>query len=405
MRNVGIGLFLGALVFASGCLGGSDPTPTETPPIDPPPTATFVPHVIVGVPDTGINPYHELYYRPNLTAHPCTYIRDFSCDLPALNLTLGGTDYDAAYLADKKAWEALEAGTWYWIPKTVFVAVSCEAAAARNVCVLDDTNMHGTGTTSSVLMENPDALIAFKEGGSSIGAFLEDGVPVDIFSVSWGYIAPLPLVAPVRDTIELAEALSPIYVKAAGNDPRTAFVDSWSGSPRVISVGGAYAKSQSEEILATKQSDVVSYFCRPTAQTKTVNEMREEFCGTSFAAPTVAGALSKVVLGLRTHSGYNGSIANGLVDPILGVTVEDLREALNRTASYSPEAEYDNTGPTGIPLNPVAPWLQWGWGFYDGLVASTTLAHLLKTETAPDKPQAAHDYMNHVHDVKTLLYG
>ena len=35
-------------------------------------------------------------------------------------------------------------------------------------------------------MEDPDALIAFKEGGSGIAMFQEAGIPVDMFSVIWG---------------------------------------------------------------------------------------------------------------------------------------------------------------------------------------------------------------------------
>lgn len=351
----------------------------------------FQPHVIVAIPDTGINPYHEMYRRPHLTEHPCTYIQDYPCDIPALNLTLDAGTWTEAFEADRAKWESIRPGQWFWIPQTVFIGVTCEYAyeeADGDICILDDSHMHGTGTTSSVIMENPDALIVFKEGGSSIVPIMDRRLPVDIYSVSWGYIAPIPAVGQTIDE-------DAIYVLSAGNDPRSTLVDGWAGDPRAFTVGGAYANGQSEEALAAKQPEVVSYFCRPTAQTRSLDEMRESYCGTSFAAPTVAGALSEVVLEVRRASGYLGGMVGPYVDPVQGITHGDIRDAMNRTASYDPEAQYSNSLITGIPLNPVAPWVQWGWGFYDGLVADATITHLLETP-APAKPDEAVLYMETV---------
>ncbi|MBI2078288.1 MAG: hypothetical protein HYT80_07980 [Euryarchaeota archaeon] len=153
-------------------------------------------------------------------------------------------------------------------------------------------------------------------------------------------------------------------------------MDCWKGNSRLIAVGGAYATSRSEEPAAGKLTDVVSYFCRPTAQTNSINDNRATYCGTSFAAPTVAGALSKVILGIRQQSGYTGSVKDGFVDPVRGVSIKHLRDAMNGTASYSPKSEYaDNY--LGVPLVTQAPWYQWGWGFFDGTIATATLAHVL----------------------------
>lgn len=362
------------------------------------------PHVIVGVPDSGVNPYHEIYYRPDRTEHPCTYIEDFPCGLPALDLSIGEhSSWQAAFEADKPIWQSIRPGDAFWIPKTVFVAVICEEpyedpvnGAVGDLCIIDDSDMHGTGTTSSVLSENPDALIAFKEGRSSIEPFRTHNIPVDIYSVSWGNIVPIPTFLAGHDT-------APIYVVAAGNDPRSTLIDGWAGDPRVISVGGAYAQSNSEEGMAAKQPDVVSYYCRPTAQTESISGTRDRYCGTSFAAPTVAGGLSKVVLELRRESGYTGSVSNGMVDPILGVSVGDVRDALNRTASYDPSSKYSG-GSIPVPLNPAAPYLQWGWGFYDGNVADATIKHMLGIEEAPEKSADAVLYMETMHAAKELAH-
>jgi hypothetical protein len=397
-------LFVG--MAAAGCIqapapsSGDDDTDT--------PATGYVPRVIIGIPDSGINPYHEMYYRPDLTMHPSWYIEGFPADIPALELTLGGDDYDEMFEADKETWANIEEDTWYWIPQSVFVAVYCQSSQSDDhrgeYCILDDGNMHGTGTTSSALMENPHALFAFKAGGSGIEPFIDAGIPVDIFSVSWGTIVPIPV-----DIFGRPNA--PIYVLAAGNDPRPTFSDGWAGDPRNIVVGGAYAADQSQEILAAHHPDVVSYFCRPTAQQASVSELRDPYCGTSFAAPTVAGALSHVIYQIRAQTGYTGGIEDDYVDPIAGITVAQLREAMNLTATYDPEPRYNNTRsvqgvPTGgIPLNEEAPWIQWGWGFYDGLVAEATLAHLMGLQTAEAKPEDAHEWMQTMRTLKEALHG
>jgi hypothetical protein len=386
MRLIVLSLLMTAM-FA-GC-ANLDPEPVaQTEPV----LSSYEPHVLVAVPDSGINPYHMTYYREARTAHPCTYIEDFPCEIQPLNFTVGPSDmdWDARYEADADIWANITHGEWYWIPQTVFVAVACEGEGGRTsgVCILDDGQMHGTGTTSSVISENPDAFIAFKEGGPGIEMFAD--LPVDVFSVSWGHIAPIP--APVEGLS--TKLIRPIYVLAAGNDPRSILLDTWASEPGAITVGGAYADG-TQEPMAGNQADIVSYFCRPTAQTQSVDEMRPSYCGTSFATPTTAGAISKVILALRQNSTYTGASVDGYVDPILDITVEDVVAAVYRTASYDPEGEYpaDPAFGAGIPLNPVAPWVQWGWGFYDGLVADATIAHLLVKEQ-PAKPMEAELYMS-----------
>lgn len=362
------------------------------------------PHTVVGIPDSGVNPYHDVYHRPNLTAHPCTYIPDYPCDVPALPLSVGMDDYDEAVAADREIWDAVEPGQWYWIPRTNLVAVSCNPGTG-GTCILDDGNAHGTGTSSSVVQENPDTLIALKEGQASHLPFLEDGIPVDIFSVSWGHIAPIPAPADGCSAIGdyKTDQRHPLFVISAGNLPWSSTADCWAGQPNVITVGGAYADPKAEEASATKQPDVVSYYCRPTAKGFNTTEMRR-FCGTSFAAPTVAGGLSKVLLGVREESGYTGGVVQDVLDPVLDVTATDLRTGLNRTATYDPQPRYGTQPSAPLPLNEQAPWIQWGWGFYDGWIANATLDHLLE-EPAGEKPQAAQLYMQVIQTQKRLAYG
>jgi hypothetical protein len=222
-----------------------------------------------------------------------------------LNLTLDADSYEEALEADQHVWEDVEQGDWYWIPETPLLAVHCRGATGNGTssqCSLDQRG-HGTGTTSSVLTENPNASLAFVDDGSSTRDFEERGIPVDVYSVSWGHIAPIPGTgsACLKNDGPVAEKnVFPLYVKASGNAPgASSLSDCWSGHPRAVTVGGAYAEDDSRELLAYKESNVVSYFLRPTAMHQSLTEMRDSYCGTSFAAPTVAGALSKIVAEVR----------------------------------------------------------------------------------------------------------
>lgn len=368
---------------------------------------SLVPHVLVAVPDTGVNVYHRVFFRPDLTEHPCTYIRDFPCSVQRLDLTVGGDDWSTAFETDRQAWANLRPGEWYWIPRTVFVAVSCElptgavSTPEATVCILDEVDDHGTGTAGSVAMESPGALLAFKAGRSGTEAFFEKGLPIDVVSVSWADTVPLPLAR--LESLADSQRATPLYVIAAGNDPRSVVADYYAGHPGVISVGGAYTHGQGEEVLAGKQPDVVSSYCRPAPATRSIDAF-EIRCGTSFATPTVAGALANVVLGLRLASGYDGGMIGGVVDALAGVHAVDVRNAMNRTASYAPRPQDADTAATSLPLNPAAPWLQWGWGFFNAEVAESTLAHLLGAPV-PDKPVEARLYMETVYGMRTALYG
>lgn len=361
-----------------------------------------VPHVIVGLPDSGINPYHEVFHRPDLTQHPCSYIPGFPCGVPALPLSIGEhATYEAAREADAKLWKQVEPGQVYWIPRTNIVAAVCDPDNQWDSCILD-TYGHGTGTASSVISENPDALLAIQQGDDRTHHLDEAGIPIDIRSVSWSHLAPFP----GPEGTCLTEETPPIYLTSAGNEPESTLLDCRNGGPTVISVGGAYAGDDAEEPIASKQPDIVSYFCRPTAKQGTLDGYRDSYCGTSFSTPTATGALSKVILGVRRSSGYTGGLTDGMVDPVAGLSITGLRDAMNRTASYAPTPEYDDHPYTiGVPLNPAAPWLQWGWGFYDGNVADKTLAHLLDIADAPEKPAEAQAYMETQHTARETLYG
>ena len=400
----------------SGCLGGpsnegADGPSDSTPDDDSMPTA----HVVVGVPDTGINPYHEVFHRPGYTEPPCAYLDSFPCSIRALNLSIGVyDDYAEAIEADAAIWDSVIPGEWYWIPRTPFVAVLPHGISGLALHV---QAAHGTATTSLVLQENPDARLAFVQlnsvdyGLDSHDVFADARITVDVLSVSLvttqvGTPAPSQQACDVAHSWFLADA--PLYVKGAGNTAGSTLQDCWAGDPNIITVGGAYTHDRSSEALSFRETDVVSYFCPPVALAETISGYQEGEgnCGTSYAAPMVAGALSRVVLSLREASGYRGLASGNVLDPILGVSGGAVRDAMNLTATYEPQARFNNGDFMGtrVPLNDAAPWLQWGWGFYDSTQANATIAHITGEHPAPDKPEAR-EHMERLHEARQRLYG
>ncbi len=376
----------------------------------------MAPRVVVGVSDSGINPYHEQFYRPGLlTEHPSHYVEDFPEDLDIQRLDLSLSEVHAGELTrqeaiDQDGWDDLETNQWYWIPDTPFVGVYCLPEDQRgslngggsDTCILDSGTSHGTGVTSAIIHENPDTLIAFKQGGSGVTPLETSNIPIDLYSISWGTAVPIPLPQGVPD--------QPLYVKAAGNDPRTIHLDGWSAHPDVIAVSGAYPNSVTgsggDEAMDARDADVVAWYCRDDLASANSDSSERQACGTSFSAPTVAGALSKAILEIRLETGYTGSIDGADIDPVAGVTKGDLRSAMNQTATYDP-TYFQNRGISSfaVPTVPAAPWLQWGWGWYDGVNAEDTAAHLLDDEVEFQKDIAAQTYMDISYEIRKALYG
>jgi hypothetical protein len=348
----------------------------------------FRPHVVVAIADSGINPYHAIYFRPNLTAHPCTYLVGYPCDVPALNLSVGRyATWEEAFNADKRLWEGIQLHQWYWIPRTNIIAAVCtnpegggpgSLVAEASICILDDSEDHGTGTTSSMLMEAPDALLMFAESNAGADDLASPPILPDIQSHSWGPPAPLPLQALDVATGDAETCATghhdarTLFFQAAGNEflfPAPA--DSSRFCPSSLVVGGG--TSQEGEVGSWTLYDFASWYCRPGAKTKTLDETEPTYCGTSFAAPTAAGAAAEALYRIRLAEGYLGG---NTLDHVAGnVTREAFLHALRWAATYHPQPTYsDTSGYAPLPLVPGAEWLTWGWGFLDQQVVPTIVA-------------------------------
>ena len=117
-----------------------------------------------------------------------------------------------------------------------------------------------------------------------------------------------------------------------------------------------------------------------------------ETSGTSFATPRTAGLLSKVILTLRSEFGDYSSGA----DPItrmgllvsgegLNVTNDDLRDALNLSAWYPSYSTWDPSSGT-MPISPIAPCTQVGWGVVNESNVEPIIDHLSGGPQMSERP-------------------
>lgn len=371
------------------------------------------PSVVVAVADTGVNPYHSVFYRPQNTRHPCTWVEGFTdCSIPALPLSVGQhKDYAKAVEADREIWDSVEPHQWYWIPRTNIIGAVCDTARGGSAaslavpdatCILDDDG-HGTGTASSVLTEAPGALLLVHDGKSSATDLATAPVVPDVQSHSWGPAAPLPLQAvDVAAGTELCDGGTrrpeSLYFLAAGNEapwPTIADCDRYRLDVHVV--GGGYPGYWDYDSWSVY--DFASWMCRPVAMHTSLEDWTKRSCGTSFAAPTAAGAAAAALLRVREHDGWTGRSTTARVSA--SVTRAAFEDALRNAASYTPEAKYERPGVTECtyvlcyvgwaPLPEQAPYLFWGYGWLDSTVTDAVVSCALR-RGCPEKPAEAQQW-------------
>jgi hypothetical protein len=333
-----------------------------------------VPVTVIGIADTGINPYHEefsaqtypdpavLALTDNFTRHPSEYIPGYPEDAAALPVTLGEGYLPAA---DKPLWagnETIDPATLYWIPGSKIVGAidaggSTGATSADDPHPILDDNGHGSGS-ASVSAGNrygycPTCLLVAVEG---LDETVATGYPwVDITSHSFGYVGGAP-VGPVSSGEEVTKAAAErgqTVLFAAGNGVGNAFdvpVSTWhsdqTGPDWNITVG-AIRRDNQRAIVGDGIPVHVSAWGDgnlPSAcRTGTVGQCA--FGGTSAATPYTAGVFGTVLTQVRAAVGDGAAgqkpgqvVASGIArDESVylsdgKLTRAELREAVLKTA-------------------------------------------------------------------------
>lgn len=314
-------------------------------------------HVVIALVDTGINPYHVSFRRPQMVVHPSAYIEGFPKTAPALGLRLPAKDYVSARNADDApVWSKVKERSLYWIPGTNIIGAYSHSDAYSELPGLGDvpiegvTNMprpviddagHGTGVASvsagAIYGSNPDALIVVVEGfGTDAVAWAAKQPWIDFISGSYGDPAAVPynkLIPRIGNLNSPSEDLNDFYGEVDSReyehtgpfvlrDGRTACFSAGNGLTRtglaydryssirptsgpswVITVGASSPRNDQNYGWHSAPVDVSSYGAHWPSAAYASTDASTDFSGTSSATPITCGVFSKALLEARKALG------------------------------------------------------------------------------------------------------
>ena len=366
-----------------GCIGNNDVDDVEI--VD---DKVRNAYSIVAPIDTGINVYHN-HFILNETL-PNWMLESLGVTMWC-NITTEGT-WQERYEADRETcWDVITSSDIVYFRGTRIIGTTPDDGT--EIPILDDpSDGHGTAVTGAVLDANPDAIIFFVEGFSDAAVLAAANQPlVDIITTSFGPIGSIP-VPGIEDSTRVAVVENKkIHTGAADNTPSPAVQDPTAGPPWSIGVSG-YAEEEDDqkETMSGSYPDIAADWTQMLPNHDDIDGYHET-SGTSFATPRTAGILSMVLTMLRENSGdllsgaseeRNGLLVNGTN---LSVSNDDIRDALNLSAWYPSASSWDPTSGT-LPISPVAPCTQVGWGVVNLSNIQPLFNHLAGIDSMPQRP-------------------
>ena len=377
---------MGATIDANGCSGQEIIIPSDP----------DRPRVVVADIDSAINPYHEFYYR-----RPSSVTQEVLAELGVkpgnvVKLTRTG-NFTADRAADAGFWSRVQRGELYHFAGTNIIATSL-AFSEPYLKPVGTKNPHGTGTSSAVLTANPDAIIFFIEANDALGSAESHAAAlrnpaVDIVTTSYGVsvalgLVPLPEYRAFEYSYEGVVGRGKLHFSSGGNGPGVTALRAGAGPWWSIGVSGIEeGSSEGDTTLSGNVPDFVSDYTQTLAYCMDCESNMTSVSGTSFSTPRSAGVASKVLLNVRTALQHKGGIRWVGTQPMMATNVPkgkgaaaqcgtkrvctsvsnwQLRRALEQAAWIPQTAAYDPTqatsGGVGLPVAPVAPWLQTAWG-------------------------------------------
>lgn len=364
-----------------------------------PPSTEWRPYSVVAPIDTGINVYHD-HFRTD-EVYPDWLLEGLGVT-KTCEPTFEGT-WEERYQADKEiCWDTITTSDIVYFKGTKIIGASPDGGT--DIHILDDpSDGHGTAVTGAVLDANPDAVIFFVEGFSTEAVLAAGNQPlVDIVTTSFGAIGSLPVPGIETGTYQTVVVNNKIHTGAADNTPSPAVQDATAGPPWSIGIAG-YAEEgdDQKETMSGSYPDIAADWTQVLPNHDDVDGYHET-SGTSFATPRTAGILSFILEHLRMETGDFGSGASSenrsgmLVQGVwpegnpnagtdAGITNAVVRNALNLSAWYPSFSTWDPTAGT-MPISPVAPCTQVGWGVVNMSNIQPMIEHLNGTQTMPDRP-------------------
>ena len=348
---------------------------------------------VVAPVDTGINVYHD-HFRTD-EVYP-TWLLESLGVTKTCYISFDGS-WEERYQADKEnCWDNITTSDIVYFYGTKIIGTSPDGQT--DIHILDDpSDGHGTAVTGAVLDANPDAVIFFVEGFSTEAVLAASNQPlVDIISTSFGAIGSLPVPGIETATYEAVVMNNKIHTGAADNSPSPAIQDATAGPPWSIGISG-YAEEgdDQKETMSGSYPDIAADWTQVLPNHDDTDGYHET-SGTSFATPRTAGILSFVLQQLRDEFGDWGSgasderdgyLVNGASSDESSFTMRnsEMRNALNISAWYPTFTTWDPTSGT-MPMSPVAPCTQVGWGVINLSNIELMIKHLNGTEQMNDRP-------------------
>jgi hypothetical protein len=186
-----------------------------------------------------------------------------------------------------------------------------------------------------------------------------------------------------------------LHAGAADNSPSPAVQDATAGPPWSIGIAG-YAEEgdDQKEIMSGSYPDISADWTQVLPNHQDIDGYHET-SGTSFATPRTAGIISFVLEELRDQfsddgsgaspSNRSGNLVNGTDAEGNPVQIKnsDVREAINLSAWY-PDLDWDPTSGT-MPISPIAPCTQTGWGLMNLSNIEPIIKHLNGSQELPSR--------------------
>ena len=342
--------------------------------------------------DTGINVYHD-HFRSNET-FPTWLIQQLGVTITC-ELTFEGS-YQERVDADREGcWDVIGSNDVVYFEGTRIFGKSPDWTEGDGTPILDDPNDgHGSAVTGAVVNANPNVVIFFVEGFSTQAVLTAANQPlVDVITTSFGAPGSLPVPGIELGTKEAVVSQMKLHAGAADNSPSPAVQDATAGPPWSIGIAG-YAEEgdDQKEIMSGSYPDISADWTQLLPNHQDIDGYHET-SGTSFATPRTAGIISFVLEELRSQysdSGSGASPSNRSGNLVNGTDAEgnpiqiknyDVREAINLSAWY-PDVDWDPTSGT-MPISPIAPCTQTGWGLMNLSNIEPIIKHLYGSEIMP----------------------
>ncbi len=365
-------------------------------------TVPAAPRVVVADVDSGINPYHEKFRGNNVTQ---AVLDEFGIgESQIITLSSGSVTTAAA-----KDFAQVQRGVPYWFRGTNVIGISFDPAGKP--IMADAGDEHGTGTASSVLTANPEAVVVMVEGtGNADAESWAFGHPaVDVVTTSYGFPGSVPLGLHLTDSYAGVVTNGKMHFGASDNSPALSPFDGTSGPWWSVGIGGFHeGTGEGRETLSGNVVDFLSDFNQDLPYCVDCRTGVKNVSGTSFATPRSAGVASKVILEARRAAGHTGGITAGAFVPgTTPVTTWTVRRALEEAATVPPVSAYkpavavlDDLGSLPV-VEPVAV-VQAGWGLLNPAVVPKALAQL--KGAAPVKDAATCSYQLAVFDARVAYW-